>query len=256
MGSYDRVIKTIMEAGNILSKDFGRVSAVKFKSHSGVDAVTKLDTQAEEFIAKKLSIHYPETGFVGEESGKRDNSDRFWLVDPIDGTGHFIRGNPFCTTMIALVDDGEIIFSAIHNFITGELFTAERGKGAKLNGELIHVSNRSLKEAYISVESNLSHKENIKPFVSLSKKCVMFHSITCGYEYGLIASGKLEGRICIDPYGKDWDFAAGSLLVSEAGGIVRNIGKNSYNYRNHDFIATNKTIYDELTKGSVSLFSV
>lgn len=253
--AYSIAVEIALEAGNILRKHFGKAEINNKKSDKPVDVVTKLDTDIENFIAEKLSKYDSSIGFVGEEFGERKKSNRFWLVDPIDGTAHFIRGIPFCTTMIALVENGEVVLTVINNFIAKELYTAEKNKGAKLNGKSIHVSKRSLSEAYISLETDIKHEENLKTFLLLrEKKCMMFQTINCGYEYGLIATGKIDGRICLDPFGKDWDYAPGSLLVSEAGGIVKNIGKTSYDYRDHNFIATNKTIYEELTKGRDALF--
>jgi myo-inositol-1(or 4)-monophosphatase len=245
---------TAQMVGDILIKHYGNIEVNNIKSASPADVVTKLDTDTENLIAKQLGKYDSSIGFHGEEFGVRKKSNKFWLVDPIDGTAHFIRGIPFCTTMIALVENGEVLLSVIYNFVTKELFEAEKGKGAKLNGLNIHVGNRALKEAYISFETRLEIEKNLKTYLSMREKCIMIHTINCGYEFGLIATGKIDGRICVDPSGKDWDYAPGSLLVSEAGGIVKNIKSESYNYKNHNFIATNKVIYDELTKGSSALF--
>lgn len=183
-------------------------------------------------------------------------SEKFWLVDPIDGTAHFIRGIPICTTMIALVNKGEVVVGVIFNFVTGEMFSASKNNGAKLNGEPIRVSDRSLEQSYITVESKLNDEETVKKYLELKKKTTLFHTISCGFEYGLVASGKLDGRIGLHPYGFDYDFAPGALLVKEAGGVVANIGTNSFDYRNFDAIATNPVIYKELTQGDGALLPV
>ena len=246
----------VQRAGENLIKHFGNVEVSNNKTGSASDVVTKLDTETESFIEKELAKFDPSIGFYGEEYGVRGNTDKYWLVDPIDGTGHFVRGIPFCTTMIGLVDNGEVVVSVIYNFITKELFEAERGSGAYLNEEKIAVSNRMLKDAYISVESKNSTEEDVKRYLSLRDKSVFIHTVSCGYEYGLIASGRIDGRICFNPWGADWDYAQGSLLVTEAGGVVRNIGKNTYDYTNHDFLAVNPEIYEELTEGEGALFPI
>lgn len=250
----EAAIKAVQEAGQSLSLSFGKTDSLRSKSDSAADVVTQLDIDTEKFIEEKLKQHDPSIGFAGEESGERKGVGRYWLLDPIDGTSHFIRGIPFCTTMLALVEDGQVVASVIYNFVTKELFTAQKGEGAQLNGNSIHVSERRLKESYLFVESNLANEKNLPTYVALRKKTTIMQTINCGYEFGLIASGKIEGRICFDPYGADWDYAAGTLLVSEAGGVVTNIGKNSYDFTNHDFIATNKVVYDELTHGTDALF--
>lgn len=254
--TYKKAIATVQDAGEKLSESFGKVEVLRFKTDKGTDAVTQLDIDTENFIEERLKSFDPSIGFAGEESGERKGDGRYWLLDPIDGTIHFIRGIPFCTTMLALVDNNEVIFTIIYNFVTKELFTAEKNGGAKLNGLPISVSNRSLAQAYISVESNLNDEENVKKYVALRKKATIMHTINCGYEYGLIASGKIEGRICNKPFGHDWDYAPGSLLVSEAGGVVANIGESKYDFANHDFLATNSVIYKELTTGDDVLFPI
>ncbi len=250
----NRAISVVQEAGEALNKAFGKTSSLRSKTDSAADVVTQLDIDTERFIETKLKEYDSSIGFMGEESGERKGAGRYWLLDPIDGTSHFTRGIPFCTTMLALVEDGQVIFSVIYNFVTKELFTAEKGKGAKLNGNLISVGTRSLKEAYLCVESDLTTDKNLQTYVELRKKATIVQTINCGYEFGLIASGKLDGRICFSPYGHDWDYAPGAFLVAEAGGVVANIGAETYDFSNHDFIATNKTIYQELTQGTSALF--
>lgn len=251
---YYEVIKAIQEAGEILRKHFGNIKPVKSKSEFAVDVVTALDTKVEQFLLDRLKRAYPSIGFIGEELGVKEEAEKKWLVDPIDGTSHFVRGIPFCTTMIALIDKGEVEFSIIYDFVRKDLYVAEKNKGAQLNGKPIWVSDRSLKEAYIAVETNLDYEKNLTQLKLLREKCIILTTINCGFEFGLVASGKLDGRICIDPYGEDWDFAAGALLVSEAGGVVANIGKKTYDYRNHNFLATNKVVYEELITGPIPLF--
>jgi len=97
--------ETAQLAGDTLIKHYGNIEVNNTKSASPVDVVTTLDTDIENFIATQLAKVDPSIGFHGEEFGVRKESNKFWLVDPIDGTAHFIRGIPFCTTMIALVED-------------------------------------------------------------------------------------------------------------------------------------------------------
>ena len=81
-------------------------------------------------------------------------------------------------------------------------------------------------------------------------------TFNCGWQFAMIASGKMEARIAKDGWGKDWDYAAGSLLVQEAGGVVANIGQKNYQYTNLDLIACNKVIYQELTEGRAAIFPI
>jgi myo-inositol-1(or 4)-monophosphatase len=255
--SYISAAKEIaQEAGDKLVGYFGNIQIKDRKSKSPADVVTKLDIETENFIAEKLGLLDPEIGFLGEESGERKSADKFWLVDPIDGTSHFVRGIPYCTTMIALVEGSEVTASIIYNFVTKELFEAEKSGSAKLNGQPISVSERKLSDSYLFVESDLSSEELIKDYIELKNKCTVLATINCGYEFGLIASGKIEGRVSMNPYGKDWDYAPGSLLVRQAGGKVANIGAATYDYKNHNFLAVNPEVHKELTEGPSALFPI
>ncbi len=238
----------VEEAGRELARDFGKVDAVLYKTANQGSAVTELDRKTERFLADRFQKLYPDIAFFGEEFGGNKNAERFWLVDPIDGTGNFIRGIPFATTMISLVQSGQVTFSLIYNFVTKEMYSAEKGGGAKLNGQSIHVSNRSGSHATVGMETHRNKKENLDKFLLVNSKYSIITTHNSGFEHCLVASGKIEGRICLDPHGEDWDYAPGSLLISEAGGIVRNIGSDSYDFRNHDFIAANPLVYEELIK--------
>jgi len=248
MSYAKKVLPIIKAAGKDLLKYYGKIGISGQKGKLAHSVVTELDLKTEKYLAGKLRKIYPGIDFFGEEFGGKKNGQRFWLVDPIDGTAHFIRGIPFCTTMIALVDGGQVVFSAIYNFVTGEMFYAEAGRGARLNNQPIHVSQRQLVDGYLTYEIDLKKKENLDLFLDLKQKTMLFKTVSCGYEISLIAQGKIEGRIALDPYGDDWDYAAGSLLVSEAGGRVVNIGKNSYDYTDHSFIMGNANVCREIKK--------
>lgn len=244
---YRQVVPILKEAGETLRQSFGKVEAITQKSQSPADAVTELDRQVETFIAERLHALNPTIGFYGEEHGGI-KGERYWLLDPIDGTAHFIRGNPFCTTMLALVENEEITFSVIYDFIRDEIFAAAKGQGAFCNEQPIRVSHRSLSQGYLTYEINLMIEKNLKIWLDLRQRCVLFNTINAGWEFSRVACGKTDGRICLDPFGKDWDYAAGALLVAEAGGVVRNIGSDTFDFRNHSFTATTPQVYEDLRK--------
>jgi myo-inositol-1(or 4)-monophosphatase len=243
----------VKEPEEELRAHFGKVEH-ETKGFPG-DFVTHLDREVETLLAKRLLAFDPTIGFRGEEHGVHTHADRTWLVDPIDGTTHFIRGLPFCTTMVALIDDGQVMLSVIYDFIRQDMYWAIRGEGAYCNDQPIHVSQRPLNEALLAFETNKSHPGNAELLAAIDNAAYAhFQSVCAGFDMIMVAAGKLEGRLAKDGYGADWDFAAGSLLVSEAGGIVANIGKTTYDYRNHDYLMTNPIVYKELTEGPDALF--
>lgn len=253
---YKEVLAVIRKTRDISLPHFGSATITKKTSADGVDVVTATDQAIETFLTEEFKKIDPTILFVGEEYGGNRTSKRFWLVDPIDGTGTYIRGLPFCTTMVALVEREEVVFGAIYNFIDDILFYAEKGKGAFANETAISVSDRSLKGAYIGYESKIEKQENMQKYLEFKGQAAALKFLSSGYEYTLVASGKTEGKIMFDPYGKDYDFAPGNLLVAEAGGVVTNIGSRSYDYRNVNSIAANPIVHKELTEGPGALFPV
>lgn len=249
-------ISAAKEAGVTLKKHFGNVKVEKVKDDSAAGIVTKLDTQTEELLFARLSKDDQSVGFKGEEFGLQKTAERFWLVDPIDGTGFFVRGIPICTTMLALIEQGVVVGSVLYDFVRDDVYYAEKGKGAYCNNKPIHVSERNLSQAYINIESRLETKKDLQTYLDMNKKYVVITSAIAGFEFIYVATGRMDARINLHPYGKDYDFAAGSLLVSEAGGIVTNIGKKTYDYANTNLIAANPIIFKELTEGKDAFFPI
>ena len=235
---------------------WGNAEVLRQKTESAGDVVTKLDEEVERYLANGLSKVLPGIAFVGEEFGGDRSAERFWLCDPIDGTQHFIRGLPFCTTMLALVENGQIIFSVIYDFINDIAYHAEQGKGAYENNKPIRVSNRPITNSYISYEARLNKPEDQQKFLQLRAKVILLNTISAGYELAMVATGKLEARICFDPYGGDYDYAPGALLVQEAGGKVVNLGTDTYDYRNVNLIAANPLVHNSLTQGPDAIFPI
>ncbi|MCI0566388.1 inositol monophosphatase family protein [bacterium] len=241
---------------DILMPQYGNVKEVRSKDGVPWNVVTDLDVAVEMYLRDNLAKIDSSIAFAGEELGGSREHKRFWLVDPIDGTQHYIRGLPFCTTMLALIEDGQVILSVVYDFVNDILYSAEKGVGSFMNGKRIFVSGRPSAEAYVAWETHLDREPNKKLFDVLNRRFTMIKTVSAGFEYAAIATGKIEARICFDPYGKDYDFAPGSLLVSEAGGMVANLGLQSYDFRNVNFIAANPVVFRELTEGENALFPI
>ena len=246
MSYKENVLPIIRSTRSISLPNYGVVESLGSKTGDPSDVVTEVDKNVEKFLEEKLAQVYPEIPFVGEESGGNRDAKCFWLADPVDGTGHYVRGMPFCTTMLALIENGEVIFSAIYDFLNDDMYWAEKGKGAYKNDAEIHVSNRSLSEAYVGVETKVFNLKNQSFLEELTRTAKSFESINAGWKFAMIASGKLDAAVGFDPWGKDYDFAPGSLLIAEAGGIVTNINKDTYDYRDLSHIMGNTKIYEEI----------
>lgn len=243
----------IRQVRNIVLPHYGNVAST-CKPKGDHELVTELDVRVENFLREELAKHYPDITFVGEETGGDRTAKKKWLCDPIDGTSYFVRGTPFCTTMLALIEDDRVIFSIIYDFLEDKLYSATRGQGAFCNGQPIHVSTRTLKQSFLACELQPSEDADIALYQRIAKKALCTKLICAGYEFILVATGKMEGRLTLNPFGEDYDFAPGSLLVEEAGGLVANVGSKTYDYRNLRFLATNPVVFRELTEGPDALF--
>lgn len=253
---YQDALLAMKATRPLLMSGWGKAEAIDQKSDSIIDTVTASDIAVENTVSSALKVSFPDIPFVGEEAGGNRDASRFWLMDPIDGTVHFVRGLPFCTSMLALIEDGKVVFGAVYDFLNDRMYFAERGEGAFCDTLPIRVSNRPLKDSYMEWEMRLDSPDSMELFNTLRRKTVLVKTISAGWEYAMIACGKIDGRVTVNGYGKDYDFAPGSLLVSEAGGMVANVGSHEYDYRNTSFLATNPVIFKELTEGPDALFPI
>jgi histidinol-phosphatase len=181
--------------------------------------VTQADRDAERAIIDILGRAFPGDGFLGEEFGARGAGARRWIIDPIDGTRNFVRRIPLWATLIALEIDGEVALGVIHNPVSGDLYTAERGAGARLNGAPIRVSAVSevarafLLHAGLDIMRQGGYWEGFVRLVDVTERQRGFGDY---YGYGLVAEGKAEIYAEMDL--KPWDLAPCKVLVEEAGG--------------------------------------
>ena len=217
----DTVLPIIRSVREVLLPQWGKAEIIFKKTELSSDILTVLDQQTENLLKTKLAEAYPDIEFVGEEYGGNRDAERFWLVDPIDGTGHYARGLPFCTTMLALIEHGQVVFSAIYDFLNDDVYWAEKGKGAYKNDTPIHVSDRNPRDAYICSESKIYKKYNQEFLGEIVAKASYFSTVDTGWEFAMIASGKLDGRISFDPWGYDYDFAPGSCWSQKLAGLYR-----------------------------------
>lgn len=213
------------EAGEILLKHFetGRVSAEE-KRGNPRDIVTVADRESEKRIISIIKEHFPTHNVLAEESGMEDNnSDGLWVVDPLDGTSNFFKGHRDFCTLISFVQNGSILFGVTYFPVVGDMFIAERGKGATKNGKTITVSSEAdVSKMYgvTQMTSNLEFRTlNVELYSKLLLKVRNIHVFGACIARGLcdIAEGVADFEF---RHGFHyWDYAAGCILVEEAGGI-------------------------------------
>lgn len=222
MSDLDLATHAALEAGKFLREHFGKIAKVDEECHH--DIKLALDKESQELITRILLDACPGDALYGEEGiAGNQQSDRQWIVDPIDGTVNFFYGIPHFCVSIALRDKGEIVAGVIHDPMVGETWTVEKGGPAMHNGVPIQVSGREkLEESILFVgcgKDGDAMRTGMERFARASlraRKMRMMGSAALGMAY--IASGRLdayvESRISL------WDIAAGQLLVETAGGKV------------------------------------
>lgn len=253
-----RATGVVADVGNYLSEHWGRVREDdhSVKAHpTDHDVVTIHDLEAEKRLITGLSRIDSTIGFTGEEVGCHKEASRYWLADPIDGTDAYIRGLPFCTVQLALIEDNQPVVGIVYDFIRREMVFAVKGKGTICNSRIVKVSDRDLKTGRMIIEIDVrTNPKHQQLMLEMRKRTTLYQCCASGWEFIQIACGRLEGKVTYKPWAAPLDLAAGHLLVAEAGGVVTNIGRNDYDFCNTDAIAGNDIVHRQLTEGSNALF--
>ena len=207
--------------------------------------VTSSDLAVQHFLTGELKAAYPEVGFLCEEEDLKDISghDAVWVIDPIDGTANYARGNENCCISVALVSGGEPLLGVVYSPWRGELYTAEKGKGAFCNGKPIHVSDRPFEQGLLFTAMSTYRKDMAKAcsdiIYDLYLECNdVRRTGSAAVELCLMAAGyaDLYFEIRLMP----WDYAAARLILTEAGGAVCDFDGNPPSpYKQSMFIAAN-----------------
>jgi myo-inositol-1(or 4)-monophosphatase len=245
------------EAGARLREFFSKGVETEYKGD--VDLVTVADRTSEKLIRERLAAAFPEHGVYGEE-GTRDRLDAEyrWYVDPLDGTTNFAHGLPhFCVSLglekrdpgLNANQDGTLVAAVIYDPMRDELYTAERGRGARLNGRTIRVaSTPDLAESLVATGFP-SRKRHQSPNVYFYQEFTLrSHGVRRGGSAALdlayVAAGRLEAfwEFNLNP----WDTAAGILLVEEAGGLVTGFSGSPFRLDSREILASNRRIHAEL----------
>jgi myo-inositol-1(or 4)-monophosphatase len=239
------------EVGVLLLKKQGKVRRVEYKGWANI--VTEADKQAEAIIVRRWSRLFPDHSVLCEERGAVRGTSPFRLiVDPLDGTTNFSHGFPFFCVSLGLEKDGVPVAAAVHAPYFREMFTAEKGKGAFLNGQRIRVSRRSrlhqcLLATGFSYQLWEREDNNMDHFVHFLRKAqAVRRPGAAALDLCYVACGRLDGfwEIGLKP----WDVAAGRLIVAEAGGRVTNMEGKPYVLGDPDFMATNGSVHRSMIR--------
>ena len=243
-------VKAARAAGAIINRAALDVEAVRISQKQVNDFVTEVDQASEAIIIQTLLEAYPGHGILAEESGSEHgakDSEFVWIIDPLDGTTNFIHGFPFYCVSIALAVKGRIEQAVVYDPTRNDLFTATRGRGAYLNDRRLRVSRRvRLGECLISTGFPFRPGDNFKEYMSMmgdvmQRTAGIRRPGAAALDLAYVAAGYTDGFF--EKGLSPWDAAAGSLLVTEAGGLIGNLSGEADFLDQKECLAANPKIY-------------
>lgn len=243
----DTAVEAARKAGEVLSRYF-EMTALERTVKDDKSFVTKADRESEEIIVSMIKEAYPEHCIIGEEGTDRNRGAEYqWFIDPLDGTNNFVNGIPIFAISIALVKSGEPVASVIYNPVTHSMYAAEKGSGMTYNGKPTRVSDQGADLGLVGFGPGGKEGKRLldQAFVASSKhfKSKRYLGSTA-LELGYLARGGTEGFFCFGL--KKWDYAAGTLLIREAGGVITDMRGGPWNLDTQYFIASNGVVHEKL----------
>ncbi len=244
----EAAIAAAKAAGEVLRNGFGQHQEVKYKGE--VDLVTKADENAEQTIKGILQETFPHYGMLAEESGSLEGEgDTRWIVDPLDGTTNYAHGVPVFCTSIALEKDSEVVLGVVHDPVANEIYAAERGSGATLNGEPILVSHTD-EPIRALLATGFPYDRNEVPvaleiFGQFALRTQSMRRLgSAALDLCYVAAGRLDGYY--ERGIKVWDIAAGVLILREAGGKVTDYSGHELDLERGEVVASNGPLHPDL----------
>jgi len=244
------LLNAVEEGGKVLQQFFNGSFTIESKSSLN-DLVTEADHASEKAIFKVIQDAFPTHFILSEETGEiKQESNIKWIIDPIDGTINFANGIPICCVSIGVEENDKMILGAVYNPMMNELFVAERGQGATLNGKKITVSTKdNLLSSCLVTGFPYQYLDAangpLQIFDKLIRKAIPVRRLgSAAIDLCWTAAGRFDGFY--EHKLQAWDSAAGYLIVQEAGGIVTDLNGEKFNPYQPGILATNGKIHDQL----------
>ena len=245
-------IQTARDAGRVLAEKFGR--AIQISNKGDIDLVTEADLASEQLIVERVRSHHPRHAVLAEEAGDvaaagGAPSEYKWIVDPLDGTTNYAHGYPVFCVSIALEHLGSVVIGVVYDPLRDELFAAERGEGATLNGRRARVSETDdLNRALLctgfpyDVRERGDFARHFRNFIMSAQSVRRDGAAALDLAY--VAAGRFDGFY--EEGLRPWDVAAGVLLVEEAGGRVTHYDGRPFNHYRPPIAASNGLVHDAM----------
>ncbi len=245
-------VKAARRAGSLINRAARNLDIVAAREKAANDYVSEVDHEAEQAIIRTLLEAYPDHSILAEESGASGKSDYQWIIDPLDGTTNFLHGFPQYAVSIALAHKSLITQAVIYDPGRNDLFTATRGRGAYLNETRIRVSKRAqLKTGLVGTGFPFRQFEHVDTYLGMFRDMIgntagVRRPGAAALDLAYVAAGRLDGfwELGLSP----WDIAAGSLLVTEAGGLIGDLEGNENYMESGNVVAGNPKVFVEMLK--------
>lgn len=245
-------VRAARQAGSILLRYFDHVDSLKVTQKSRNDFVSEVDKAAEEAIISVIHQAYPDHSILGEETGQHAGNDFVWVIDPLDGTTNYLHGFPQFGISIALKHRGVLESAVVYDPITNELYTADKGNGAYMNERRLRMTGlKSLTGALIGTGIPFRDQRFIDNYLGMLKDMVkdtagIRRPGSAALDFAYLASGRIDGFWELGL--SQWDFAAGALLVKEAGGTVSDLNGGEKYLETGNVVAGSVGLHQEMLK--------
>jgi myo-inositol-1(or 4)-monophosphatase len=243
-------IQAARQASKTVLRFMDRLDSIEINRKARNDFVTEVDRRSEQEIIHVIRKAYPDHAILGEESGHSEGNEFCWVIDPLDGTTNYIHGFPHFCISIAVKNQDQLEAGVVYDPVRNELFAAARGKGATVNDRRMRVSSvKKLEEALIGTgfpQREIEHsQEFLKIFQLVFPQCAgVRRAGAAALDLAYVAAGRLDGFW--ESHLKEWDMAAGVLIIQEAGGIVSDFEAGKNHLAQGDLIAGNSKTHKAL----------
>ena len=240
-------VRAARNAGDLIQRASLNIEKLTIEQKGRNDFASEVDRMAEQEIIKLIRNSFPDHAILAEESGEHSGNDYVWVIDPLDGTTNFLHGFPQYAVSIALKHKNKLELGVIYDPGRDELFTAERGGGAMLNNRRIRVSKQnSMRGALIGTGFPFKSMENIEPYLNMFKAVSadtagIRRAGAAALDVAYVACGRLDAYWEIGV--KEWDIAAGILMVQEAGGVATDFAFNDKYLQSGNVIVGNPRMH-------------
>ncbi|MGH7198542.1 MAG: inositol monophosphatase family protein [Candidatus Omnitrophota bacterium] len=251
--------RAALAAGKLLMASYGKLTHSQISMKAKNDFVTEIDKKSEKLIISIVKKTFPGHAIQAEESGISLGKGILWVIDPLDGTSNYIHQFPFFSVSIGVLENGRPVAAVIYDPVHQELFTAERGKGAFLNGRRIRVTKvRTLADSLMTTGIPFRARERFSQYLASFEKISlstvgMRRGGSAALDLAYVACGRFDGFWEIDL--SPWDIAAGALLIEEAGGKITDVWGQNGHFKSGDTLASNGLIHGQLQEITAGIFT-